>query len=140
MALIATTMPCCYTIDEDKELVVLVADGVFTDDEMIAVSRKVAGDPKYRHEFRFFCDFVRVSENRTTSRSMREIPTLLRHSNKSRCVILFRRTLLNYGMFRMYETFCAINGFCVPHCFHDREKALAFLNENVAPEKVAEMT
>jgi hypothetical protein len=129
-------MPCCYTIDKDRELVILVADGVFTDDEMIDASRKVAGDPKYRHEFRFFCDFVRVSENRTTSRSMSQIPALLKHSTESRCVILFHWTLLNYGMFRMYETYCAVNGFCAPHCFHDREKALAFLNEGMAPEKV----
>jgi len=49
-------MPCCYIIDEDKELVILVAEGVSNDDEMIAVTRKLAGEPKYCREFRFFCE------------------------------------------------------------------------------------
>jgi hypothetical protein len=135
---VATTMPCCYIIDEDKELVILVAEGVSTDDEMIAVTRKLAGEPKYCREFRFFCDFIRVTENRTSSKAMSLIPTVLKHSTKSRCVILFQWTALNYGMFRMFEAYCMLNGYCVPYCFHDREQALACLNEGVARGKVME--
>jgi hypothetical protein len=80
----------------------------------------LAGDPAYCREYRFFCDFVGVTENRTSSKSMSLIPKILPHAPPSRGVILFKWTAPNFGMFRIYEAYCAVNGFCVPHGFHDR--------------------
>jgi hypothetical protein len=128
-------MPCSYTIDRERELVCVFAEGVFTDEEIVAVSRQVAVDPQYNCEYRFFCDFRAVAENLTTAKSMSLVPRILKHAPRARCVILFRWTWVNFGMFRMYSAYCAVYGFSVPRCFHDHEKALAFLNDGAAPEK-----
>jgi hypothetical protein len=128
-------MPCSYSIDPDREVVVLRAEGVFADQEVISLSREIAADPRYQRRFRFYCDLTEVTQNHLSADSLGFIPNILQHSPKARCVILFKWKLLDYGMFRMYEAYCAINGFSVPRCFHSRDEAIACLNEGVPPEK-----
>jgi hypothetical protein len=129
-------MPCTYAIDSDREVVVIRAEGVFTDQELLALSRKIAADLRYHSEYRFFCDFTQVTRNRLSADSLGYVPTLLKHSPASRCVILFAKKLLDLGMFRMYEAYCSIKGTSLPQGFHERGKALACLNEGVPPGKM----
>jgi len=129
-------MPCAYTIDAERDVIVLRAEGVFADQELISLSREIAADPRYEHEFRFYCDLTQVTQNQLSANSLGYIPTVLKHSPKARCVIWFNWKLLDFGMFRMYEAYCSINGFSVPRSFHSREEALVCLNEGMPPEKV----
>jgi hypothetical protein len=128
-------MPCSYTIDTTREVVLLRAEGILADEELNSLCRDIADDSGYRPEFRFFCDLTQVTKNRLSANSLGHIPKILKHSPQARCVILFTWRLLDFGMFRMYEAYCMVSGFSVPRCFHSREEALACLNEGVPQEK-----
>jgi hypothetical protein len=131
-------MPCTYTIDTDRDVVFLRAEGEFGDQELISLSRQIAADPRYHSEVRFFTDLTQVTNNQLSAESLSYIPTILKHSPKARCAIFFTWKLWDFGTFRMYEAYCSIKGFSVPRSFHCREEALAYLNEGMPPEKVIE--
>lgn len=128
-------MPCTYSIDSERDVVLVQGEGILTDQELIAMSRAVSRDPKFHPNIRFFCDFTRVEKNRLSSKCLSQVPEIMRHSPKARCVILFTNKLLDIGMFRVYEAYCDIMKKGAPRGFHSREDALACLNEGLPPEK-----
>ncbi len=131
-------MPYTFAIDSDKGVLFVWAEGAISDREAIAVARDIASAPRYDPGFRSFADFTLVTRNGLTAESLGQIGTILKPvSGPRRAAVVGNVT--NFGVCRMYQTYCEINGVSGPEIFWSRREALAYLNEGAHPEKVVQL-
>lgn len=132
---IQLTMPFRYTIDQDKELLVVVAEGAINDHASISLAQGIAADPKYHSGLRMFTDFTQVTRNGLTQESLGQIGRILKLVAGPRRVLVIGN-IANYGVGRMYQTYCELNGLSGPEIFWNRDDALTYLNEGATPGKI----
>jgi hypothetical protein len=129
-------MPLTYTIDSDRDVVFVRAEGKITDGDQISLARKISSDPKYHPSIRFFSDYTQVTQNALSPAALRQTPTIFKFSPTSRRATLVPARESESSVFLMYHAYCDIKNVSQPHVFRDRRKALDYLNEGVPPEKV----
>jgi hypothetical protein len=127
-------MPFRYTIDPEKEMLLVVAEGAINDRASISLAYGIAADPKYHPGFRMLTDLTQVTRNGLTQVSLAQIGKILKLTSGPRRVLVVGN-LANYGVGRMYQTYCEINGVDAPEIFWKRDDALAYLNEGTTPGK-----
>jgi hypothetical protein len=128
-------MPYTYTVDSKKDVLFIRAEGKIDDQETISLACSIASNVKYHPGMRSFTDLTEVTRNGLSRESLAQIGKILRFSPRARRVIVAGNAT-NYGVSRMYQTYCDINGVPSPEIFRTREEALAYLNEGVPPDKV----
>ena len=128
-------MPYTYTIDSDRDVVLVRAEGEITDEELISLSRKISSDPHYHSDCRFFYDYSQVTPDELSSMALWHKAIIIKFPSNPRRAIL-AGSAADAGVFRMYETRCKLANIEAPRVFLNRKKALDYLNEGVPPEKV----
>ena len=128
-------MPYSYKIDTDQDVVHLRAEGTITDNEFVSVSRAVASDPLYHPGIRVFSDYSGVTRNDLSAVSMRLVTEILKPSSTARHGVLVR-SLLDFGIVRMYQASCDMHESSFPCPFYSRKEVLAYLNHGVSAGKV----
>jgi hypothetical protein len=131
-------MPYSFTIDSDRGVLLLRAEAEINDREAIAVARQIASDPQFHRGLRFFTDLRPVTRNSLTGESLVQIVKILKLDSGPRRVVVVGN-VTNYGVCRMYQTYCDMYGVSGPEIFWSGKEALAYLNEGASPEKVVQL-
>ncbi len=76
--------------------------GVFTNDELVAHSRHLRADPRFRPDFRQFIDFTAIEKFKVTASGVREAARLNPFGKGARRAALVSGNL-GFGLARMYE-------------------------------------
>ena len=124
-------MPYTYKIDAYQDVVHVRAEGVIADSEFVSISRSIASDPQYHPGIRVFSDYSGVTRNDLSAVSARLVTEILRPSSIARHGVLVR-SLVDFGMVRMYQAFCDMHESSFPCPFYSREEVLAYLNHGVS--------
>ena len=127
-------MPYSYSIDTGLQTIFVTAEGKITDTELLTVIRAFNSDTRFHPDMRLLADYTRVTENRLSSEGMMECARLSKFSPESRRIVLVTGNV-EFGMFRVYESYCLVGGKTTPAVVRDRAQALEFLNVGVPPEK-----
>jgi hypothetical protein len=127
-------MPYAYTIDSDRDAVLVRVEGVHGDSEALVLVRELVSDVKYHRGMRVLVDFTGLTQNNVSSSGLREVVAVLKPAPDSRRAFLVGN-LTDFGISRMYQAFCELNGFHSPEIFRTRKEAVDFLNEGFPPEK-----
>ena len=127
-------MPYSYTIDDHLFCVFAKGDGVLSRSEYLATLRKGYSDSLFHPEMRSLSDLTGVTHNELDSETLRVSAELSRFSPNSRRAIIVSRSL-DYGVSRMYESYCMVQNKLSPYIFYSRAEALTYLNEGFPPEK-----
>ena len=127
-------MPFTYSIDLDRNILFIHAEGTVTDTDVVSLSRKIESDPKFHPGILVFNDSSKVTSNRITANGIKGILACRKFSAASR-VLLFPENKADFGMARMYQTYCELGDAAQPQIFQSRAEALAFINKGLPPEK-----
>lgn len=127
-----------FTIDSDRDVLFIRTEAEINDREAVALAREIASDPKFHRDLRIFTDLGSVTRNGLTGDSLAQIVKILKLAPGSRRVIVVGN-VTNYGVCRMYQTYCDMYGVTGPEIFWSSREALAHLNEGVSPEKVFQL-
>jgi hypothetical protein len=128
-------MPFAYTIDVDRDVVFVLAEGTITDEELLAVVRAYTSDPRYHPAIRVFSDYSAVTHNGLTALSVRGLAKMVKPAPDSRRAV-FVNELVAFGMVRMYQAYCQAHEMSYPVPFYSRAEALEYLNAGVPSERV----
>jgi len=128
-------MPVYYSIDAKREVIFFRAEGVVTKKELFATFRALFSDPLFHSDLRFFADMTTMQEGRFSYIDVWGAVSITRFSAKARRAFLLKSDLSD-RFYRVLKESVAFHGKGAPREFHDRRKALAWLNQGVPPEKV----
>lgn len=95
-------MPCGYTIDLARSLVLSRGWGVLTDRELLAHVRTLTADPRFARDFRQLADFRDVTDVQITSSTIREMAKLNPFGAGARRALVVTSDVV-FGMARMYQ-------------------------------------
>ena len=95
-------MPCSYSIDLARSLVLSRGWGVLTDGELLAHVRALTIDPRFVPNFHQLADLRDVADVEVTPSTVKEMARLNPYGNGSRRAVVVTSDLL-FGMARMYQ-------------------------------------
>ena len=95
-------MPCSYTIDLARSLVLSRGWGILTDDELLAHVRALTVDPRFARNFHQLADLRDVADVEVTALTIREMARLNPYGKGSRRAVVVTSDVL-FGMARMYQ-------------------------------------
>lgn len=95
-------MPCSYTIDLARSLVLSRGWGVLTDGELLAHVRALTVDPRFVRHFHQLADLRDVTDVEVTASTVREMARLNPYGDGSRRAVVVTSDVL-FGMARMYQ-------------------------------------
>ncbi len=127
-------MPFSYTIDTALDVAFLQAKGTITDEELLSVIRDLNSDSRFCPDYRLLSDYTEVTQDDLTSNSIARVASMSRFSKGTRRAILVNR-LTEFGMARMYQSYCSVHGRLPSTIFRNRTEALQYLNDGFPPEK-----
>jgi hypothetical protein len=127
----ARKMPWTYTIDQERDAVLVTATGIVTGDELTAGAKTLAQDPGFHPDIRILLDYHAISELRVAYNVIETLASSRIYSEKSRraCYV---QAGFGVGVGQYYQAFAQAGRVEV---FTERAEALAWLNEGVPPEK-----
>jgi len=95
-------MPCAYTIDLARSLVLSLGWGVLTDRELLAHVRALTADPRFARDFRQLADLRDVTDVQITASTIREMVGLNPFGAGARRAVVVTNDVV-FGMARMYQ-------------------------------------
>ena len=95
-------MPCSYTIDLTRALVLSRGWGVLTDGELLAHVRALTVDPRFVRNFYQLADLRDVADVEVSAATIREMARLNPYGDGSRRAVVVTSDVL-FGMARMYQ-------------------------------------
>jgi hypothetical protein len=95
-------MPCGYTIDLARSLVLSRGWGVLTDREALAHVRTLTADTRFARDFRQLFDFRDVTDLRVAASTVREMARLNPFGYGARRALVVTSDVV-FGMARMYQ-------------------------------------
>lgn len=124
-------MPWTYAIDRECDVVLVTVSGILTGAELSAGARALIQDPGFHPDIRIFLDYHAVSEVRVSYDLVEAMASSRVYSAKSRRAFYVLPGFAQ-GVVRYYQAFAQAGQVEV---FAERDAAVAWLNEGVAPEK-----
>ena len=123
-----------YEIDKKLGAAIWKLEGIITDEESIAATKRFFADPNYTPEIRMLWDYTGVTENKLTYNGLQAIAHHAPKNASGRRAALVRDGL-DFGTSRQYEglryTTLQKN---LQGVFTARQDALNWLNGGMAPE------
>jgi hypothetical protein len=95
-------MPCAYTIDLARSLVLSRGWGEVTDRELLAHVRALTADPRFARNFHQFIDLRDVTDVQITASTIREMVKLNPFGAGARRAVVVTSDVV-FGMARMYQ-------------------------------------
>jgi hypothetical protein len=95
-------MPCAYTIDLARSLVLSRGWGEVTDRELLAHVRALTADPRFARSFHQFIDLRDVTDVQITASTIREMVKLNPFGAGARRAVVVTSDVV-FGMARMYQ-------------------------------------
>jgi hypothetical protein len=95
-------MPCAYTIDLTRSLVLSRGWGVVTDRELLAHVRTLTADPHFARDFRQLADLRDVTDVQVAASTIREMARLNPFGAGARRAVVVTKDVV-FGMARMYQ-------------------------------------
>jgi hypothetical protein len=95
-------MPCSYTIDLARSLVLSRGWGILTDGELLAHVRALTIDPRFARSFHQLADLRDVADVEVSTSTIREMARLNPYGDGSRRAVVVTSDVL-FGMARMYQ-------------------------------------
>ena len=95
-------MPCGYTIDLARSLVLSRGWGIVTDRELLAHVRALTIDPRFVRNLHQLADLRDVTDVEVTAATIRKMASLNPYGDGSRRAVVVTSDLL-FGMARMYQ-------------------------------------
>lgn len=124
-------MPISFQFDPERNLVIVMAEGIITDDDLQSYRKELTSDPRFRPGMRILSDHRSVERHLLTLegayQSMKENGALESKFKDCRQAIVTNSDL-HYGMTRMYQTMMS-DIFPNMKVFRDMEEAKAWLFE-----------
>lgn len=102
-------MPVTYSVDPVLRLVRTRAEGVLTESETSDLYQRIKADPAFDPGFSQLCDLTVVDEIQTSAPYLRELARQSIFSRGSRRAFVTSQ-LFHYGLARMLQSFCEIEG------------------------------
>ena len=121
-----------YTIDRERDVVLITATGVLTADDLLTGVAKATRDPDFHPDIRILIDYLAVTDLKFSARTVETMAGYRIYSAKSRRAFLVTAGFAA-GIFEYYRTYVTAEQMEV---FLNRAPALAWLNEGMPPEKV----
>ncbi len=125
-------MPCSHYFDRSKGVVFVTSSGRVTDADWISNLTAMARSPDFHPDLRGFSDYTGVTESLVTAKTMELFADNPAASPESRWAFLIKPGLAG-AKIEFYKSNLKHGQLQI---FTDRAKALAWLNEGVAPDKV----
>lgn len=119
-------MPISYRIDTARSLVVSVAAGVVTDDELLDHQQRLRDDPAFQPWFRQLFDFRQGTTNLVTGRGVRQLAVAPAFGKGSKRALLVDQDAA-FGLARMFQTLREDQQEEEISIFRDEAAALAWL-------------
>jgi hypothetical protein len=126
-------MPLSYCIDADAGMLLVVAEGTFSQSERIAAIRQWLSDSDFRPGLSTLCDFSAASSTPTMA-ELREIVSLVdRHAAAigSKKLAVIATQPVTFGVARQFQTLADAGPLNVG-VFRDRRAALGWLRREGA--------
>lgn len=95
-------MPCAYTIDLTRSLVLSRGWNTVTDRELLAHVRTLTADPRFARNFRQLADLRDVTDVQVTAPTIREMARLNPFGPGARRAVVVTSDVV-FGMARMYQ-------------------------------------
>ncbi|MEI8014653.1 MAG: hypothetical protein WCH20_07410 [Nitrospira sp.] len=95
-------MPCAYTIDLARSLVLSRGWGEITDRELLAHVHALTADPRFARNFHQLADLRDVTDVRITASCIREMVRLNPYGTGARRALVVTNDVV-FGMARMYQ-------------------------------------
>ena len=124
-------MPWSYSIDTNRGVIFTKATGTITEADLVAETRAVYQDPEFRSDLNVFHDYSEVADLILSCEFLAAMAENRRFSKNSKTAI-WAPGPLSYGLGHIFQVYAHHGSVVV---FHDRNEALAWLNEGVPPEK-----
>src|SRR4051812_48479308 len=120
-------MPCDYSIDAKRGLVITVLSGIVTLPEGLEHQVRVMKDPEFSPDFRQIIDSTKAIKIQLDSEEIRQIAQISPFSSNSRRAILANSAFM-YGMARMLQSYREIaGGQEMVRIFQDREEMMDWI-------------
>ena len=120
-------MPITYQIDPDAGMLIVVADGVSTQQERLEAIQKWIGDPAFRPGLQTLCDFTTAISIPTLPELDEIVGLIRRHATaigRKKLAIVTSRPV-TFGVARQFGALAP--GGLLVQVFKDRDLALAWL-------------
>jgi hypothetical protein len=118
-------MPITYTVDPVLRMVFTRAEGILTETETSDVYRRIKEDPAFDPGFSQLCDLTVAEEIQTSAPYLRELARQSIFAKGARRAFVTSQ-LFHYGLARMLQSFCEIEGTEIG-VFKSKEEAEAWL-------------
>jgi len=125
-------MPCEYTIHTGQGVLCVKATGVLTDEELRVVSSKAFNDPQFHPALNAFLDYSMVTDWQVSGATCSNLARSRKFAENTKTAIVAVGPV-GYGLGRVYEAWIERGKVKL---FLDKAEAIAWLNEEVLPEKV----
>lgn len=119
-------MPVSYRIDTARDLVVSVASGVVTDDDLLEHQQRLREDPAFQPSFRQLFDFRQGTTNQVSGRGVRQLAIAPAFGKGSKRALLVPDDAA-FGLARMFQTLRDESENEAIAIFRDEAAALAWL-------------
>jgi hypothetical protein len=102
-------MPITYSVDPVLRLVRTRAEGILTEAETSELYQKIKKDPAFDSGFSQLCDLTEAEEIQTSAAYLRELARQSIFAKGARRAFVTSQ-LFHYGLARMLQTFCEMEG------------------------------
>ena len=126
--LFGINLPFTYQIDVERRLVISIASGVVTADEILNHQGQLMSDPQFSPEFWQLVDLTQATRTDIHAQDVRALAAKAVFAPGSRRAIVASGPVA-FGLARMFELMRDTRGERGIQVFNDREEALRWLNQ-----------
>jgi hypothetical protein len=121
------TMPAFYKIDKQRRLVVTIASGVLSLDDILQHQRQLSSDKDFDPTFAQLFDFNGIEKVAIAAEEVRTFAETSIFSPGARRAVVAEKNDVAFGLSRMFEIMRKLRGDRHIKVFRDRKQALAWL-------------
>jgi hypothetical protein len=118
-------LPADYEINAELRLVITHASGILTDSDVLDYYTRLKNDPRFDPTYNQLCDLRPVTRIATAPETLRELARSRIFAPAARRAFITQAGA-DFGLARMFQTFCEIEGTSVG-VFKDAREAEAWL-------------
>ena len=127
-------MPYTFVIDTERAVVVAVAAGVVTADELIDGTVAMGKAPGFAADMRLLVDFSQAVRVEIPTERLEELSEVSPYSSRSRRAYIVQRDF-DFGLARMFSVFVEMHGKGEVQVFRSRPEAISWLNQGHPKEQ-----